>query len=118
MRLDRKKQAELAQRKGLTGRTIVQLLWLVISAVLAYMAINWLFASGQLTYEFFYSALFVPRSVPQTAILAALIVLIVFIMQFFLVLGYAIASPQGRERSGNPSPYSSTYDPMQDDYRR
>ncbi|MCL4861003.1 MAG: hypothetical protein KJZ93_16425, partial [Caldilineaceae bacterium] len=48
------------------------------------------FASGQLTYEFFYSALFVPRSVPRAAILAALIVLIVFIMQFFLVLGYAI----------------------------
>jgi TRAP-type C4-dicarboxylate transport system permease small subunit len=118
MRLDRKRDAELARRKGLTTRTIIQFLWLGISAFLAYLAIDWLFDSGQLSYEFFYSTLFIPRSVPEIAILAALVLVVVAIMQFFLVLGYAIASPQGRERSGNPSPYSTTYDPMQDDYRR
>lgn len=117
MRLDRKRQAEQASRKGLTIRTIVQFTWLAISAVLAYVAINWLFDSGQLTYRLFYESLFIPRSVPEPVILAALVLVAVFIMQFFLVLGYAIASPQGRERTGDPSPYSATYDPMQDDYR-
>lgn len=117
MRLDRKRQAEQARRKGMTVRTIIQLLWLAISAILAYFAINWLFDSGQLSYQFFYEDLFIPRSVPEPLILAALIFIAVVFMQFFLVLGYAIASPQGRERTGNPSPYSSTYDPMQDDYR-
>lgn len=117
MRLDRKKQRELARSKGLTGRTIVQFSWLAISAVLAYLAIDWLFDSGQLTYRFFYQSLFIPRSVPEPIILAVLVLIVVVIMQFFLVLGYAIASPQGRERTGNPSPYSTNYDPSQDDYR-
>jgi hypothetical protein len=117
MRLDQKKDAELAQRKGLTGRTMVQLIWLGISAFGAYLALNWLISTEQLTYDFFYTNFLIPRSVPEVAILAGLVLLTVLIMQFFLVLGYAIASPQGRERSGNPSPYSTTYDPMQDDYR-
>lgn len=117
MRLEKKREAEKAQRKGMTGRTIVQIVWFLISAALAYMAIDWLFASGQLTYEFFYNTLFVPRTIPHAAILGALVLIAVFIMQFFLVLGYAIASPQGRERTGQPSPYSSSYDPMQDEYR-
>ncbi len=117
MRLDKKRQSEKAQRKGMTARTMIQLLWLAISAILAYLALSWLFDSGQLSYDFFYNTLFVPRSISEPLILAALIVLVVFFMQFFLVLGYAIASPQGRERSGNPSAYSGTVDPFQDDYR-
>ena len=117
MRLDRKRDSERAQRKGLAARTIVQSIWLILSGVMAYFVLDWLFTSEQLSYSFFYNTLAIPRSVPEPVILGALIVIIVFIMQFFLVMGYAIASPQGRERSGNPSPYSSTYDPMQDDYR-
>lgn len=116
MRLDQKRQAEKAQRKGMTLRTIIQLGWLAISGLLAYLAINWLFNTEQLTYDFFYNTLFVPRSIPEPVILGGLILISVFIMQFFLVLGYALASPRGRERSGDPSPYSSTYDPL-DDYR-
>ena len=117
MRLDKKRDSELAQRKGLTTRTLVQGSWLAICALIAYFALTWLFSSGQLSYNFFYTNLLIPRSIPQPAILGGLILLFVLVMQFFLVLGYAFASPQGRERTGNPSPYSSNYDPMQDDYR-
>lgn len=117
MRLEKKRESETAQRKGLAKKTIIQVLWFGITAVAAYFVLNWLFATGELTYDFFYNELAVPRSVPELGILAALILIAVFVMQFFLVLGYAIASPQGRERTGTPSPYSTNYDPMQDDYR-
>lgn len=118
MRLEKKKQSELAERKGLTTRTIVQVIWLGISGVIAYFVLDWLFETEQLTYDYFYNNLLIPRDVPEVAILGALILFAVLVMQFFLILGYGFASPVGRERPGNPSPYSQTYDPMQDDYRR
>lgn len=117
MRLDRKKDSELAERKGLAVRTIIQTVWFVLSGLIAYVVLDYLFDTQQLTYDFFYSSLAIPRSVPEVAILGALVLIFVFFMQFFLILGYAIASPQGRERTGDPSPYSQTFDPMQDDYR-
>lgn len=117
MRLEKKRDSELAERKGLAVRTIIQIIWLVLSGIIAYVALDWIFTSEQLSYDFFYTTLGIPRSVPEAVIMGALILVIVFVMQFFLIMGYAIASPQGRERTGNPSPYSSTYDPMQDDYR-
>jgi TRAP-type C4-dicarboxylate transport system permease small subunit len=117
MRLEKKRDSELAERKGLAVRTIIQTIWLVLSGIIAYVALDWIFSSEQLTYDFFYTSLGIPRSVPEAVIMGVLIILIVLVMQFFLVMGYAIASPQGRQRTGDPSPYSSTYDPMQDDYR-
>jgi TRAP-type C4-dicarboxylate transport system permease small subunit len=117
MRLEKKRESELAERKGLAVRTVIQFIWLILSGVIAYFALNWFFTREQLTYEFFYTTLGIPRSVPEAVIMGVLILVIVFVMQFFLVMGYAIASPQGRERPGDPTPYSSTYDPMQDDYR-
>lgn len=117
MRLDKKRDAELATRKGLTTRTLVQGTWLAMSALIAYFALSWLFSSGQFTYEYFYVSLGIPRSIPEPVILGALVLVFMVVMQFFLVLGYAFGSPQGRERPGTPSPYSRNYDPMQDDYR-
>ncbi len=117
MRLDKKRDAELAKRKGLTTRTLVQGTWLAMSAVIAYFALSWLFSSGQLSYDFFYLSLGVPRAIPETVILGVLVLVVMVVMQFFLVLGYAFGSPQGRERPGTPSAYSRNYDPMQDDYR-
>lgn len=118
MRLDKKRDSERAQRQGLAKKTIIQVIWFAISALLAYFVFDWLFTTGELTYNFFYNVLSIPRAVPEFAIMAALILIAVMIMQFFLVLGYVIASPQGRERTGRPSAYSSTFDPMEDDYRQ
>ncbi|HSM56909.1 MAG TPA: hypothetical protein VK879_12225 [Candidatus Sulfomarinibacteraceae bacterium] len=117
MRLERQKEQELAQRKGFASRTIVQTIWLLISGAIGYFVLRWLFDAGTLEYNLFYNTLGIPRAVPEEVIFAGLILLIVIIMQFFLILGYAFASPAGRERPGTPSPYSSSYDPMQDDYR-
>lgn len=117
MRLERQKEQELAQRKGFASRTIVQSIWLLISGGIGYFILRWLFDAGTLDYNFFYTTLSIPRSVPEAAIFAGLILIIVIVMQFFLILGYAFASPTGRQRPGTPTPYSSSYDPMQDDYR-
>lgn len=118
MRLEKKKQSELAERKGLTSRTVIQVIWLGISAAIVYFLFDWLFETERLTYDFFYNDLTIPRSVPEVAIMGGLILIGVLIMQFFLILGYAFASPVGRQRPGDPTPYASTYDPLQDEYRR
>lgn len=118
MRLEKKKEQELAQRKGLTTRTILQGVWLLLSAIVVYFIVRELFAAQILTYGFFYSSLSVPAWVPQEAILATLILAGIVIMQFFFVFGYMIASPEGRAATGKPSAYSRNPDPLEDSYRR
>ena len=118
MRLDKYHEQELAKRKGLATRTIVQFVWLVISAGLSYLLLQFLFSRDYLDYDFFYETLGLPRSIDEWMILAGSILIIVLFMQFFLILGYAFASPSGRQRPGNPTAYSSTPDPLQDEYRR
>lgn len=117
MRLDKYHEQELAQRKGLATRTIVQAVWLLISAGLSYLLFQFLFSRDYLSYDFFYETLGLPRSIDEWMILAACILIMVIFMQFFLILGYAFASPTGRQRPGTPSAYSSTPDPLQDEYR-
>ena len=117
MRIEKKREQELAEREGLTRRTIIQLVWLLISGVFAYFVVQALFDAGVVTMEFFYRDLAVPQSVPEIAIRGALILLIVFIMQFFLIFGYIVASPEGRTRSGKPSAYSRNPDPLENEYR-
>lgn len=117
MRIEKKKEQELARRKGMTKRTVIQVIWLLISAAFAYYVVQGLFDGGYITMDFFYRELAIPRNIPEIAIQGALILLIVFIMQFFLIFGYVAASPQGRARSGKPSPYSSNPDPLENEYR-
>ncbi|MDX1688938.1 MAG: hypothetical protein R3248_13235 [Candidatus Promineifilaceae bacterium] len=117
MRIEKKKEQELAQREGLTKRTIIQVIWLLISGVIGYFIVQSLFAGGYITMEYFYRELAVPPEVPEFAIQGALVLLIVFVMQFFLIFGYVVASPQGRARSGKPTAYSSNPDPLENEYR-
>jgi len=118
MRIEKKREQELARREGLTKRTIIQFIWLLVSGVIAYFIVQALFGAGVITVEFFYQELAVPQNVPEFAIQGALILLIVFIMQFFLIFGYVVASPEGRARSGKPSAYSRNPDPLEKEYRR
>lgn len=117
MRIEKKKEQELARRKGLTKRTIIQVLWLLISGVIAYFIVQALFGAEYITMDFFYGDLAIPQEVPEFVIQGALVLLIVFVMQFFLIFGYVAASPQGRERSGKPSAYSRNPDPLENEYR-
>lgn len=116
MKIERKHDEEIARRKGLTGRTIVSVIWLLISAAIAYFIIDLMLKSEEInfSYDAIYRTLSLPRSVPQIAVLAVLIVLITLIMQMFLWLGFAVASPEGRRRTGDPSLYSRNKDPFDD----
>ncbi|MBE2201186.1 MAG: hypothetical protein IAE79_21410 [Anaerolinea sp.] len=116
MRLDKKRDAELAKRKGQTQKTIIQLIWLVISFFIAYfIATLVIFApeNGLITYRQIYSALQIPSSkMPQEVILGGVMLIIVFIMQFIFFIGYFVASYEGRRRTGTPSMYSRNEDPL------
>jgi hypothetical protein len=114
MKLEKKRDEEMAARKGMTGKTIIAFIWLAISGVIAYFLVNYLFETDVLSYGTFYG-LGIPRSVPQWVITGVLIILIVIIMQTFLMLGFMLASPEGRRRTGDPSLYSHNKEPF-DDY--
>lgn len=112
MRLDRVREHDMAKRKGSTLRTIVQTIWLLISFVVAYYVSQWLFAENLVSYNFFYTQFAIPRSVPQWAILGALMLILVIVMQLFILIGFFIGTPRGRARSGEASAFSNNPDPF------
>lgn len=116
MRIERKRDAELAKRKGMTIKTIIALIWFGICFVAAYFLVNWLFDTDLITHNMFYNRLFIPRSVSKEAIDIGFMVLIVIVIQFFVVLGYAFASPTGRLRPGRATLHSRDPDPNADHF--
>jgi hypothetical protein len=116
MRLEKKNEEMLAKRKGLTGRTIVQIIWLLISFVAAYFVANFLIDEGVISYRRIYNELGLPRTVPEEAILFGIMFLIVFVMQFVFILGFMFADPEGRRKLGDPSMKSRNKDPFDDHY--
>jgi hypothetical protein len=113
MRLQRKQEEELARRKGNAGKTIIQFVWLLISFVLAYFLANYLFNSEVITEEAIVDTLLdlislvggsvSAASIPGWLVLGVVMLVIVFFMQLFLFIGFALASPEGRQRTGDPS---------------
>ena len=117
MRIDRLHDQELARRKGFARRTVIQSVWLLISAVAIYFFVRYLMGNDYLSYEVIYRQLSLPRWLPEWAILLAMIVVGVGIMQFFFFLTFALVSPDGRAQSGRATPYSRNNDPFDGDYR-
>jgi hypothetical protein len=116
MRLERKREAELAKRKGLAFKTILAVIWFGLCFAAAYFLVNWLFDSEILTIGAIYNRLRIPRTVSEEFIRAGLMVLIVFLTNFFVLIGYAFASPLGRVRPGKPSLRSQEADPNAERY--
>ena len=116
MRLEKKQEEELARRKGMTGKTIMQVIWLLVTGGLAYLFVNYLFSQGLVTANTFYNQLFIPRSVPEIGVKLIMVFGIVLVMQFVFSLGYILASPEGRRRTGDATLYSRNKDPF-DDHR-
>lgn len=110
MRLEKKKDEEIAARKGMTGKTIVAFIWLAISAVAAYFLVQYIFDTDALRYSTFYN-MGLPKQVPNWAIMAAMVLLVVAVMQSVLIFGFMLASPEGRRRTGDASLYSHSNDP-------
>ncbi|WP_420645735.1 hypothetical protein [Candidatus Leptofilum sp.] len=114
MRLEKKHEEELAKRKGLTGKTVIQVIWLLFTGTLAYFFVNYLFSEGILRPGIFYNQLFIPRSVPEIGLKLIVVLGLVIVMQIVFSLGYIIASPEGRRRTGDASMYSRNKDPFDD----
>lgn len=113
MRLEKKRDEEIAARKGMTGKTIIGFIWLAISAVIAYILVNALIDAKYLNLNMFYQ-LGVPRFVPSWVFSVAIIIFITLLMQFFLVFGFMLASPEGRRPTGDPSLHSRRKEPFDD----
>ena len=118
MRLEKKRDRELARRKGLARRTVALVLWLIISGVIAYFAVRYLFETQLLDYNYFYFVLGLPAWVPRWAITAVLVLFTGSLMQFFFIFGYTITRPEGRRRSGKPTTHTTNPDPFENDYWR
>lgn len=114
MKVEKKKDAEIARRQGMTKKTIIQVIWLIISGVISYYLVTYLLASDEvgLSYGAIYSGLGISRStIPEVVILGALVLIGVMFFQMFLWLGFMFASPEGRRRTGEPSLHSRYKDP-------
>ncbi|MBK8434136.1 MAG: hypothetical protein IPL28_23880 [Chloroflexi bacterium] len=107
--LEKKRLAEKRKRRGTTKRTIVQSIWLGVSAAAAYFFLSWLTTSETLSYDDIYR-MGIPREIPEWGVLVGGIIIIVLVMQMVFVFGYILGSPQGRVRSGTASAYSTSED--------
>jgi len=114
MRLEKKQDEVIAQRKGLTGKTIIQVIWLLATGALAYFFTNYLFNEGLVSANTFYNQLLIPRSVSVIWLKLLMVLGIVIIMQIVLSIGYILASPEGRRRTGDASMHSRNKDPFDD----
>ena len=115
MRLDAKREREIGKRRGFASRTIVAVLWLSLCFAFSYFLMKTLFENGTITENLIRAQLRLPPWVPEWAIWVGAMIIIVLIINFFLLIGYAIVSPSGRRRPGKASLYSSDPDP--DDHR-
>ncbi|MBK8905027.1 MAG: hypothetical protein IPM53_27855 [Anaerolineaceae bacterium] len=114
MRLEKKRAEELSKRKGLTGKTIVQVIWLLVTGFLAYLFANYLFDQGLVSASLFYNQLLIPRSVPIWGLKLIMVLGMVIVMQIVFSLGYILASPEGRRRTGDATLHSRNKDPFDD----
>lgn len=116
MRIEMKHDRELAKRKGNARRTVLSILWLGFCFAVAYFISEWLFAEGIVDIDFLYSRLLIPRSVDEYIVQIGFMAVIVILMQFFILLGFAFGSPVGRMRPGKASGYSRDPDPEDHSY--
>ena len=114
MRLEKKREEELSRRKGLTGKTIIQVIWLLITGTLAFFFVNYLFSAGLVSASTFYNQLYIPRSVPELGVKLIMVFGLVIVMQIVFSIGYIIASPEGRRRTGDATLHSRNKDPFDD----
>ncbi len=114
MRIEKKQDEEIARRQGMTGKTVIQVVWFLISGIISYFLVTFMLNSEEVNFSYglIYNTTGLPRSVPEGAILAILILILIMVFQVFLWLGFALASPEGRRKTGQPSLYSRNKDPF------
>lgn len=118
MRLEAARDKELNKRKGLAWRTVVGFIWLASITVGAYYLTGWLFENQIISINFFYGNLYIPPTVEPQTIRLGLALVIVIAIQFFILIGYGMASPVGRSRPGKATAYTKDPDPLDNYYYR
>lgn len=118
MRLERQREEEVARRKGSAFKTIIGTIWLGLCFAGAYFFVGFLFQEGYVRPSFFWNQLFIPRWIDADWIRILFAVFIVFLMNFFLLIGFAFSSATGRTRPGEPSLKSRNPDPLDKTYYR
>lgn len=103
MRIDMKRQAEMDKRQGMTKRTVLTVVALLIGFVLAYLLTASLFSRGIINEELVYDQLSLPGELSMGVVRLIVAGLTTFFMWLIILLGFAIASPSARQRSGRPS---------------
>ncbi len=116
MLIEKKREADLARRKGHSWRTIIMIIFLGLVGVVSYYIITYAFEIEFLRYRLFYTELALPRSLPEWVIRVGLSLLSVGVTWFCFTLGFIMTSKQGRIRAGKASPYSSNPDPLDRKY--
>jgi uncharacterized BrkB/YihY/UPF0761 family membrane protein len=111
MRIEKKHEAELEQRKGLTRRTILASVWLIITLSISYLAAGWLMGGDILGLDFFYQEIGIPETFSEVVIQFVVAFVVFLLIQFVVLIGYAVVSPKAKMRTGTPTTYSSEPDP-------
>ena len=114
MHLEQLRDAEDARRKGQARRTLMQLIWLLVTGAGAYILTSLLFAQNENLYATLYRQFSIPTWVPTAVIFWAIVLLIVILMQLVFILSFMLASNEGRRRPGTPSLHSRNKDPLYD----
>jgi hypothetical protein len=115
MRLDAKRERELARRKGLALRTVLAVIWLGLCFVGAYFLLDYLFENEILRMSFFRGTLRIPFEISDGWVIFGSMVVIVVAINFLVLLVVGFFLPAGRRRPGTPSMYSD--DPDLDDHK-
>ena len=118
MRLEQKREEEVSKRKGLTGRTIVMIIWLGISVAIAYFLTQYLQNEDMLNINnLMYNQIGLPRSVPEWGAQLLIIFAMVIVFQIIFWIGFIWFTPEGRRRTGDASMVSRNKDPFGDSDR-
>ncbi len=118
MRIDMKRQAEVNQRKGLTWRTAVALVWFVLCLVFAYFFTGWLIENGTVDGGLVYGTLSLPPELNMQLVRVVATILIAGMLQFLAVVFFAMTSPAARVRTGRPTATAQSYDYYEQQYNR
>ena len=117
MRIEMKREAELQKRKGQTWKTIVAIVWLILSFVGAYFLTNWLIAQDYLELAYIYQNLRVPGTISETILTLGISFVIFIAIQFVVLIFMAIFSPQAKRKSGVPRADTDDPDPYEKSIR-
>jgi ABC-type uncharacterized transport system fused permease/ATPase subunit len=115
MKIQKKKEREMAERQGSTKTTLIFGSWLVLSMLIAYFFFSYLDSSGTLTMRTLRSQMQLPPSIPEWAVMVGAILVFTMASQIALSLGFFLANPSARRKVGKGDLRSRHHD-LRDNY--